>query len=457
MSDHEQGADSDRQSAGADIESLLRDVDRARVALWVITVGIILALLMFFWQFVATMILGLFVYYVTRPVFRRIQTRIHNRTLAVAVSLVSVALPVLLLVGWTGVIAVQVLADVVAPEMEAQVESLLGPYLELADLNGQAAVGSLLSDPLGFFRTEVGQGVAQLLQGVLASVGVVVSAGLQAFIILVITFYLLRDDYRIAAWARRTFATEDGLLDRYFTQVDSDLQTVFFGNILNALLTGLIAVVTYILLNAFAPATVRVPQPALVGLLVGVASLVPFVGIKLVTWPRGGYLLLRSLLLDPNTVWFPVLFFLLSFVVVDYIPDQLLRPYVSGRTLHVGAVMLAYLFGPILFGWYGIFLGPFLLVLLFEFGRIVLPWLVDPADTQLPSSSPAPAAQRVGDPGEPSTTAGEEAYTVDSGEPSGTDDGGQPNGTDDGDDPSSTDHAGENSGRLEQDDPTDGY
>jgi len=39
-------------------------------------------------------------------------------------------------------------------------------------------------------------------------------------------------------------------------------------------------------------------------------------------------------------------------------------------------VMLAYIFGPLLFGWYGIFLGPMLLVLLVHFTALVLPELL---------------------------------------------------------------------------------
>jgi predicted PurR-regulated permease PerM len=39
-------------------------------------------------------------------------------------------------------------------------------------------------------------------------------------------------------------------------------------------------------------------------------------------------------------------------------------------------VMLAYIFGPLLFGWYGIFLGPMLLVLLVHFVALVLPELL---------------------------------------------------------------------------------
>jgi hypothetical protein len=38
--------------------------------------------------------------------------------------------------------------------------------------------------------------------------------------------------------------------------------------------------------------------------------------------------------------------------------------------------MIAYIIGPLLFGWYGLFLGPLLLVVLVHFARILLPELV---------------------------------------------------------------------------------
>jgi predicted PurR-regulated permease PerM len=65
-----------------------------------------------------------------------------------------------------------------------------------------------------------------------------------------------------------------------------------------------------------------------------------------------------------------------SIVIVDLIPDLILRPYVSGRGLHTGTVMFAYILGPVLFGWYGLFLGPLILVLVFHFARLVLPELL---------------------------------------------------------------------------------
>ncbi|MFB6295678.1 MAG: AI-2E family transporter, partial [Halobacteriales archaeon] len=72
----------------------------------------------------------------------------------------------------------------------------------------------------------------------------------------------------------------------------------------------------------------------------------------------------------------PAGFAAVAFFVVDVIPDMVLRPYVSARELHMGTVMFAYILGPLLFGWYGIFLGPMLLVIAVRFNRIVLPELL---------------------------------------------------------------------------------
>lgn len=388
------------------------EVDGARVALWLVTGAIVIGLLSFLRATVQTLILGLFVYYVTRPVFARIDGRVPNRTLTAALAIVLVALPVLVLVGWVLAVAVQVVPDLLSPEAREQVATVVAPLVDLWTADAEALARSAVTDPVALLRTDLGMLAAAALDGLLASVAVLARAGLEAFIVLVATFYLLRDDRRIAAWGRKTVAREGGVVERYLVAVDRDLSNVYFGNVLNALFTGLLAVVTFLVLNAIAPSVVIIPEAALLGLLVGAASLVPAVGIKLVTFPLGAYLVARSALLAPSTLWFPALFLVVSFVIVDYIPDQLLRPYVSGRRLHVGAIMLAYLFGPLLFGWYGIFLGPFLLVVVFEFGRVVVPWLVGaedppddssapPAGEAAPERAPVPAEEPPAEPSPP--------------------------------------------------------
>ena len=378
-------------------------LDRGRAALWFVTLVLVAGLLYVGWRYVGTVVVGLFVYYVTRPVLRRVETRFGSRTVAVALTLSVVALPLLFVAGWTFAILLTSLDDLLESDVLGDVEAFVQPYLDLTSLLTQLGVfvDEVLRDPSRLSDVDLGAFVGDAVGSILGWVGVAVNVGIHAFIVLILVFYLLRDDYLVARWARNTFVEEGGRLESYFVTVDRDLHNVYFGNILNALLTGILAATTYGLLNVFAPTATRIPEAAFLGILVGAASLVPVIGIKLVTWPVGAYLLGRALWFDPEAVWFPVVFFAVSFVIVDYVPDQLLRPYVSGRTLHVGAVMLAYTVGPLLFGWYGIFLAPLLFVVAFEFGRILFPWLLDasqsdrePADgSDSESARPRPSAE----------------------------------------------------------------
>ncbi|WP_277552709.1 AI-2E family transporter [Halobaculum limi] len=372
-------------------------IDRMRIALWVAALVAISALVYVGWRYVGTLAVAMFVYYVTRPVFRRIHTRIASRTLAVGVTLVVAALPLLAIVGWAVAILVNALNDQLNSDAFADVAAVTQPYLDIAGVVADvgATVEAAIADPTTLSDLELGPIVGDILGSLAAWLGVAFNVGIHAFIVLIVVFYLLKDDYRIARWARTSFVADDSVLDTYFRTVDTDLHNVYFGNILNALLTGVLAAVVYTLLNLVAPTTTVIPQAAFLGLLVGAASLVPVIGIKIVTWPVGGYLLVRAAWFDPQAVWFPILFLAVSFVVVDYIPDQLLRPYVSGRTLHVGSVMLAYTLGPLLFGWYGIFLAPLLFVLLFEFGRILFPWLLDPEANVVDSPAVGPTVDAV--------------------------------------------------------------
>jgi predicted PurR-regulated permease PerM len=115
--------------------------------------------------------------------------------------------------------------------------------------------------------------------------------------------------------------------------------------------------------------------PTLLALLTGIGSLVPIVGMKIVYFPMTVILIIRTLRTDAP-LWFPVVFFVVTLVIVDTIPDFIVRAYVSGRGFHFGLVMFAYILGVVFFGWYGLFLGPIVLVLFLHFMRIIFPQLV---------------------------------------------------------------------------------
>jgi predicted PurR-regulated permease PerM len=366
------------------------EIDRSRLAWGVVGLALAGTLVFVAYSFVGTFVFGLFVYYATRPVYRRTRRRVPGRSLAAATALTVVFLPILLLLAYTFAIALQEFNRLEETVDLGPFEQAVQPYVNLSDVVKHPE--SLLNDP------DVQNLAGSLADTVLESLGLVGIGLLHLFVVLAIAFYLLRDGPRLSRWFHRRFDDADGVLAAFVAAVDRDLYRVFSGNIYNALFTGTLGALAYSLLDVAAPASAGLPYPALVGLLAGAASLVPVVGMKLVYFPVAAYLFAAQYTSADPVYWVPTAFVLLSFVVVDTIPDLIVRPMVSGQRpqveyslsplsvrlrfsgeggLHIGMVMFAYIFGPLLFGWYGLFLGPVILVVLVHFTRLVLPELLD--------------------------------------------------------------------------------
>ncbi|AOW79866.1 Htr-like protein [Halodesulfurarchaeum formicicum] len=362
----------------------VRPLDRDRLGWWAIALALGALVVYLLYSFLGTFVFGIFVYYATRPIHRRLRRIIKQRSVSAAVSLVAIAIPVLLLAFYTIALAMQELNRLLeSGELSlVPLESLLQPYFDIS---------SVIFDPATIITQENAiEGIRTLLREAATYIGFFGTGALHLVVIVILAFYLLRDDNRLADWWRLRFSDTEGVMEAYMTRVDRDFSNIFFGNILNAILTGIIGSISYTALNYISPAAVSLPYPTLLGLLTGIASLIPVIGMKLIYVPVAIYLLVTTAGM-PAVLWFTIAFVVVSFVVVDVIPDLVLRPYVSGRNLHLGMVMLAYIFGPLLFGWYGLFLGPMLLVLLVHFVALVLPELLAGAPIQ-PETVPDPLA-----------------------------------------------------------------
>jgi predicted PurR-regulated permease PerM len=354
--------------------SVAVDPERVHLLAWIGLAAVGASILGYVvYSFVGTFVFGLFLYYATRPVYRRVASRIRQPSLAAGVSLFLLVLPVLLLLGFIVLLGIEEALRTIRRNqfqfltVETQLYIYAQPYLELI-----RSPAEVLTSP-DLLRT-----IQDLVERLRPYLAPILNALVHLFIVVAIAFYLLRDGGRLAAWARTRFADDGGVFEAFSTTVDRDLEQIFFGNVVNAVLTGLIGAAAYSALDAVAPAAVSVPVPILLGLLSGAASLVPLVGMKLVYVPATVYLLGRAVSADASGVlWFPLVFAAVAFVIVDVIPDIVLRPYVSGRNLHMGMVMFAYIFGPLLFGWYGLFLGPLLLVLVAAVSQELLPAIAD--------------------------------------------------------------------------------
>ena len=339
--------------------------ERDRLAWWAYIglLGSVLALVAY--KLVGSLLVGLFLYYGTRPIYRRIVGVVRSRGIAATLALLVTALPGLLVVGYLVVSGVSEISSNIS-----SYQSLLEPYVNVDALTSRPveSIRDAIQNPS---REEIGRVIDLAAQYLSFLMGFLQTL----FIASLLAFYLLRDGHRISAWFRDTFGDESTVYG-YATAVDRDLETIYFSNVLLVLVVAILAAVFYNAYNVIAPAPVDIPYPTALAILTGIASLVPLVVGKLVYVPLTAFLAASASLTDPSLMVWPVGLFVVAFLFLDFIPLTFVLPKIAGRQGHVGLIMFGYIVGVLVFGWYGLFLGPLLVVLVVQTVRIVLTELV---------------------------------------------------------------------------------
>lgn len=344
------------------------ELDRSRVAWWLLGLALLVVVGRFALHFVGTLVFGLFVYYGARPICRRIDRVVDHRGLAATLTLLAIVVPGLLLLTYVGLVGFRELMVALEP-------GTLAALSDRAAVPG--AIGRMLRDP-AYFATDfdrIGELLDQLSAG-LRQLGIVANVLVHLTLALTMSFFLLRDGDRAAGWFRQEVGGEESAAHAYLTAVDADLETVYFGNVITVSLVTVLSVVVYNGYNALVPPAVALPFPTLLALLTGMATFVPLVVGKLVYVPATAYLVWAVVTDGADLLWAPLSLLLVAFLFLDLLPQAVLRPIISGRSLHTGLILFAYVLGAAYYGWYGLFLGPLLVVLAVQFLNVVVPELL---------------------------------------------------------------------------------
>ncbi|ELY59901.1 permease [Natronococcus jeotgali DSM 18795] len=322
-------------------------------------------------QYLPWLIFGLFIYYVARPITQRLERRIASPTLVAALTLLLIVVPIVVMLGAILLVA---LGQLVTAAADLPVDRILAQLpVQITDLpNTPSEVYDttvvLIQDP----------SVQNLLGSVGGAVGAIGATLFNMFISLLIAFFLLVSDRNIADWFETNVFGEDSLVTDYLSVVDRGLGSIYFGYTMTIFAVIILSAIIYTVFNVVAPGGLAIPSAMLFAVVTGLFTLVPLVGRSIIYFAIAGTLAVQAATVDPRLLWFPVAFLAVMIVAFDNLVRTYIRPYLSGRLLNTGLVMFAYLFGPPLFGWYGIFLGPFLMVFIVTFVRMILPVLADP-------------------------------------------------------------------------------
>jgi predicted PurR-regulated permease PerM len=336
---------------------------------WLIFGGISTILLMYMiFPFIDVILYGLFLYYITRPIYELINDRIRNKNISASLSLIIFVLPVIIILAYTTIVASYELNRFLTGVDYTIPSEYLGNILkELGSLGKQLTPQEIWG------LVTMNKDLTDLLTLPLASVA---NLGLKLFFMFTIGFYLLKDGKKLREWLiKSSLGSDNELSKRFFDSVDKDLSRVFFGNILVAMLTSVIGIVLFYVLNFFAPDHLAIPYPFLLGLLCGMAIFIPVIGIKIVLVPLYIYIIAQAWVngILIGSIGFILISMIMVFLLVDISPDIVLRPIISSRTIHPGVMILSYLFGVLVFGFMGLFLGPMIVVAVTNFMTIVFP------------------------------------------------------------------------------------
>jgi predicted PurR-regulated permease PerM len=349
-------------------------LSRDRVGWWVYVLVLAGAALFIGHSFVGLLVLGLFGYYATRPICDRVSTVTDSESLAAVLTVLTVLVPVFLVVFYAGY---RILQQLQRRTNEGVVSMLTSQLMGLRAIPGteETDPSFLLQHPPSLDQLtslSSGSGIEQTLNALNAVVGGVLLIGLAV----ALAYALLEYDDDLSDGFATLVGGRETTVYTYALAVDDDLESIFFGNLLFAVLMSVVATVTYMATNLVAPEGIHVPLVFALGFLTGVASLIPVVVGKVVYLPVVAYLGFQATQTGGSGFAFVGGALVLYVLVLDILPQSFIQPYVSGRQINTMLLLFAYILGPILFGWYGFFLMPILFVLMLETVRIVLPELL---------------------------------------------------------------------------------
>lgn len=200
-----------------------------------------------------------------------------------------------------------------------------------------------LNELLGMAQTELAGAGQNLLSYSFSSIPTVVTALLYLILIPILVFFFLKDRQKILDWMGGFLPTERPLLRRISGEMNTQVANYARGKVLEMLIVGSV--------SYFCFAWMGLNYAALLGLLVGLSVIVPYIGAAMVTLP----VVMVAMLQWGFTSEFYYLFAV--YAIIQALDGNVLVPLLFSEAvnLHPVAIILAVLFFGGIWGMWGVF------------------------------------------------------------------------------------------------------
>jgi predicted PurR-regulated permease PerM len=287
--------------------------------------------------------------FLLRPLYDLFFRATHNRILSSAFSILVVLIVMLLvLIGLTQVLLTEL--------SNLQTRGFQISSAQNATQNIELWLNANFSDPILAFLLELVATVSQIISGIIGALKsslIFMATGLplyfaQSIMVLFFTFFLLFEGESFVDKSVKLVPLEQRERVNYFLQELSYIyDNIFSAYVLTALVTGLLSVFVFFLLN--------IPYPFVLGLVVAIFTLIPLVGALWVFIPLAALFSLQGNL---NLAAALAISGILMFVV----PQYLILPRLArrGAQIHPLITVLAFVGALFALGLPGIIIGPML-------------------------------------------------------------------------------------------------
>lgn len=188
---------------------------------------------------------------------------------------------------------------------------------------------------------------------------------LDIFILLFVLFYLFREGEYIAKQFTNLLPFSPGFRGELLSKTKDMMYATIYGTIVVVLIQGAIATGAFIVLGSTS-------SPFFWGLMVAIASIIPYVGTAIIWVPIAINQILNGYLSGSRMIIFKGVVLVLVGIFVISIIDNLLKPKIIGNrsNVHPVLVLLGALGGLNMMGLIGVIIGPLILTFFVSFAKV---------------------------------------------------------------------------------------
>lgn len=294
-------------------------------------------------------IISIFLYYVLRPVVRKLENRKINKGILVILVILIFVFLISILITYGGVVVKEQFDSSFFSNIEKNInyKSLINEKYNIIPNN--IDLTNKLVDYLKKIMIKIGNNTTKIF----SEIG---DIGTQIILVPFLLFYFLKDD---KIFVKKFMSIIPDPYKKDILNMLNKLNEVFYtyisGRILVALVIGILMIIGYLIIG--------MPSPLILGLIAMITSIIPFLG------PFLG--ILPALLIGLTIDWAMLLKIIIMTIIVQQIEGNLITPNIVGSKLklHPLAVIIIIIISVNLMGIFGAFIGVplyFVLVILIK-------------------------------------------------------------------------------------------